>query len=181
MTLKKKRTDAEESKKGGRQITLVSTFSMQMLACSWRLVHPQGATNATLKSFLWMKLMLMLHAGIYHIYCNLEKFYKNKKINQNSSVTMYKGWMHLWILFFSLLYTYLDYCTVCGLSGQSGARQQLTVPVSSDYMTASPIYWTDNIITWHHTKHYQIMWAVQLHSEHPIHYHEVTSVAICFS
>lgn len=67
------------------------------------------------------------------------------------------------------------------VSGQSGTRQQPTVPVSSDYITASPIYWADNIITWHHTKHYQIMWAVQLHWEHPLHYHEVTSVAICFS
>lgn len=154
---------------------------MQMLACSWRL-HPQRATNATLNSFLWMKLMLMLHAGIYHIYCNLEKFYKNKKINQNRRLFLVLL-IHssLTILFFSLLYTHLDYCTGCGFSGQSGARQQLTVPVSSDYMTASPIYWTGNIITWHHTKHYQIMWAVQLHSEHPIHYHEVTSVAICFS
>lgn len=70
--------------------------------------------------------------------------------------------------------------TVCGWSAPPGARQQLTAPVSSNYISAQPYSWTANIVTWHHTNHYQIIWDAQLHSDHPLRIYKVTSATLCF-
>lgn len=64
-------------------------------------------------------------------------------------------------LFPSLCHTHTHFyqCAVCGRSGAPGARRQLTAPVSSDYESARPYIWTDNIVTQHHTNHDQIIWS----------------------
>lgn len=99
--------------------------------------------------------------------CRIKKSFNRVELLIPSMSLEYDAFKSLLGLFLSLCHTHTHFyqSTVCCRSGPPGARRQLTVPVSSDYMSARHCSWTDNIVTQHHTNHDQIIWAAQLQSD----------------